>query len=114
MQAPVVCNSGRRCFPVPAPACRQAAGLRAGSPGCGACVLHHSGRCLTVPVPSFVPILSSPRRSAGIEEDSEHKFRDGISMVPILRGDPAVLADPRRHRVAYLIEKPAASGGVDT
>lgn len=35
-------------------------------------------------------------------------------MVPILRGDPAVLADPRRHRVAYLIEKPAASGGVDT
>ncbi|KAL4441501.1 hypothetical protein ABPG77_002005 [Micractinium sp. CCAP 211/92] len=51
---------------------------------------------------------------AGIEEDSEHKFRDGISMVPILRGDPAVLADPRRHRVAYLIEKPAASGGVDT
>ena len=33
-------------------------------------------------------------------EDPLAATRDGKSLVPILRGDPEVLADPRRHRWA--------------
>ena len=37
--------------------------------------------------------------------------RDGISLLPILRGEPEALADPDRHRVGILIERPIAFGG---
>lgn len=46
-------------------------------------------------------------------KDPLSKGRDGISLVPILRGDPEVLQHPERHRTAILIEKPATTGGYD-
>ncbi|KAL4431455.1 hypothetical protein ABPG75_006711 [Micractinium tetrahymenae] len=55
--------------------------------------------------PTWLELAGVPDPLAG--------HRDGISLVPILRADEEVLADPDRHRVGILIEKPATTGGYD-
>lgn len=49
---------------------------------------------------------------AGVE-DPHAATRDGISMVPILRGEKEVLDNPDQHRVGILIEKPVTTGILD-
>ncbi|KAL4443500.1 hypothetical protein ABPG75_011237 [Micractinium tetrahymenae] len=47
---------------------------------------------------------------AGVADPYEGR-RDGISFAPLLRGEPAALANPSLHRTALIIEKLAAGGG---
>ncbi|KAL4431762.1 hypothetical protein ABPG77_002978 [Micractinium sp. CCAP 211/92] len=59
-----------------------------------------------------VDLASTWLELGGVKDPHAHT-RDGTSLVPILRGDPELLANPDRHRVGILIEKPVTTGIFD-